>query len=274
MDFITYFDQNYMNKGLVCHKTIMQWSPDSTLYILCLDDIVYNKVKTLKNVVPIKQSEIEEHFPQLLTIKGTRLAKEYYATQTPFLPLYVFDKFGPEVITYTDADMAFFSEPEEILDVFGDHSIMACDHGFNPPRSGVRFNVGILCYRNDEKCRKFLNWWGDKCLKYCKWETKSDGSCADQGWLGILHYEGEKYNFISCPHEGINYAPWKLPTHSSSKNGDKILIDNKYTLICYHYHEFKLTLGGYFPTGWKTSKNDLELIYEPYYKMIKKVGIK
>jgi hypothetical protein len=274
MYFCTYFDAHYLVKGLVCNHTIHQYQPNSTLFILCLDEVVYNKVKELSGVIPIKLEEIEEKYPELLSVKHSRCLKEYYATISPILPLYIFHNYKEvDVLFYTDADIAFWSDPEEMLEIFGDFSLMVTDHGFEPPRANVRFNVGILAYRNDKYCNQFLEWWKEKCLEWCKWETLPNGMCADQGYLNILHDEPEKFkNVLSCPHFGINLGPWNIGKHKIYTKNNKIKIDNdRCNLICYHYHEFMLLENGYFSTGWPHTKDDKITIYDPYFNLIQKV---
>ena len=270
MNFCTYFDSNYFAKGSVCHYTLNQQNKSINLFIVCLDDKVFDAVKTWKNVTPIKLSDIEDFDLNFKKCKENRLQKEYYATMSPILPLYIFEKFGIDTLFYTDADMAFWSNPEELINIMGDKSLMVVDHGFEPPRSGVRFNVGILGYKNDEFCKSFLYWWREKCIEWCKWETLPDGRCADQGYLNILHENHNIYNSLSCPHPGVNLAPWSIGKHFVNENNGRKIVDGQYSLICYHYHEFKMTgLNSYYPTGWKLSNSDLKIIYEPYFKLIK-----
>lgn len=272
MYLCTYFDSNYLAKGSVCYETISKFLSDFTLFIICLDDNVKNIVKDWKNTEIITLSDLEEFCPDLLKAKGNRLLKEYYATLSPILPLYIFNK-NPKVdlLFYTDADMAFWSDPTEMIDVLGTKSIMVCDHGFEPPRSGVRFNVGILGYRNDEKCKEFLEWWKERCLEWCKWETLPDGRCADQGYLNKLHEDYDRYNALNCPHPGINLAPWNVAKHFVSENNGKKTVDGQYNLISYHYHKFRLIdKNSYYPTGWKHTENDRKIIYNPYFNLIRK----
>ena len=182
------------------------------------------------------------------------------------------NSFCKDLVFYTDADMAFWSDPTEILDVLGDKSLMVVDHGFEPPRSNVRFNVGILAYRNDEYCREFLEWWFQKCLEWCKWVTMPDGRCADQGYLNILHDEPNRFkNHLSCPHPGINTGPWNIGKYVITERDGAPVINDHYNLICYHYHEFKVTgLNSYFPTGWKHTDSDRKIIYDTYFSLIQK----
>jgi hypothetical protein len=251
----------------------MERSPSSRLFILACDDQVFAQVQALGNgAVPVRLSDVESYCPALLAVKGSRQLKEYYATISPVLPLFLFDRFGMDKVFYTDADMAFWSEPEEIEAVMGDSSLMVTDHGFEPPRCGVRFNVGTLGYRNDLNCREFLEWWRDRCIEWCYWTTLPDGRCADQGYLNILHDQPNRFKgVLSCPHPGINLGPWGIGRHTISLEAGKLRMDGKHNLVCYHYHEFRMTgSDSYYPTGWKHSASDRTLIYEPYFSMMKR----
>lgn len=275
MNFITYFDSNYRHKGWVCHHTLYKYLGNKLkFYVLCLDDGVYKTAlsKANQGVIPLRISDIEEYYPALLSVKPHRSTKEYYATMTPIYPRYIFDKFGDDLLFYTDADIAFWSNPSEMMSVIGDRSLMVVDHGIEPPRSKVRFNVGILSYRNDPHCKEFLEWWTDRCMEWCEWKTMPDGRCADQGYLNIIHDEPSRFkNTLECPHPGINMGPWNIGKYLITQDGGAPVINGKWNLICYHYHEFKITgPNSYYPTGWKHTESDKRIVYDPYFSLIKK----
>lgn len=272
MNFCTYFDSNYLDKGKVCYYTLKQFLPELKLYVICFDEITHKEVSKWTNAVTILPEELEKFWPDLLEAKQNRSDKEYYATTTPILPLYIFDKYKEDLVFYTDADMAFWSNPKELIDVMEEYSLMVSDQEFEPPRSGIRFNVGILGYRNDEKCKEFLKWWGEKCVEWCYWITTEDGRLADQGYLSVLHEDYNKYNSLSCPQKGVNLGPWNLWKHFITEINGKKKVDGFQNLICYHYHEFKMIDNNtYYPTGWKYTENDIKIIYEPYFNLLKKL---
>jgi len=273
MYLCTYFNSNYADKGWACHKSLTDRDKNLNFFILCLDDKVYQTALSKENVIAIKLSDIENEFPKLLKAKSNRTMVEYCFTLSPFLPMYIFNKYNyVDVLFYTDADIAFWGDPREMLEIFGDKSLMVSDHGFEPPRAGVRFNVGILGYRNDDNCKEFLSWWGERCLEWCKAQTLPNGMCGDQGYLNVIYDEPNKFkNTLICPQPGINLGPWNIAKYKITKNNDKILLNGKWNLVCYHYHEFKLLNNGYYPTGWKHSENDRKIIYDPYYNLIMKV---
>jgi len=271
MNFCAYFDRNYLDRALVCRHTLLQHRPDAHFYTLCFDEESFAEMDALPSTTAIRLEEVEGYLPKLLQAKGNRQPKEYYATMSPILPRFLFDRFGLEKVFYTDADMMFFSDPAQIDEAFGDSSIMVSDHGFEPPRAGIRFNVGILGYRNDERCRRFLEWWSERCIEWCYWVTTKDGKMADQGYLNILHDEPDRFpGWLSCPHPGVNLGPWNGWRYSLSMSPEgQVLLDGKWPLVCYHYHEFRMLPDGrYHPTGWKLSKGALGWIYDPYAKLV------
>jgi lipopolysaccharide biosynthesis glycosyltransferase len=272
MNFCVCFDTNYLHKGLCCLYTLLKNDPDTKIFVLCFDDYVYNRIEKIKNVVPIKIFDVEKQFSELLSIKNSRQPKEYYATTSPILPLYIFNNYSyVDKLFYTDADIVFWANQNEILGVFGEKSIMVVDQEFEPPRMGIRFNVGILGYKNDSYCKDFLDWWKDRCIEWCYWITTPDGKLADQGYLNILYEQPDKFkNTLFCPHPGINMGPWNISKHKITENNGKPIVDDKYNLICYHYHEFKMVGNSYYPTGWKYTESDKKIVYEPYFELMKK----
>lgn len=271
MNFCTFFDSNYINKGLSCYDSLIKYSPDSILYVLSLDEIVYKTVFPLKNVIIITIQELENYYPFVCKAKQDRNLKEYYLTLKPLLPLFVFDKYSSDLLFYVDSDMFFWSDPEEIINIMGNNSIMASDHNLVPVYPAGRFNAGFLGYRNDKNCRSFLEWWRDRCIEWCKWKTISPGKCGDQGYLNILYDSDLFSGFISCPHPGINLGPWKIAKHTITENNGKLQVDGKFNLICYHFHEFKLIdKFRYHSTGWIHSNMVDKLLYDVYFESVKK----
>jgi hypothetical protein len=47
-------------------------------------------------------------------------------------------------------------------------------------------------------------------------------------------------------------------------------MDDKHILVCYHYHEFRMTgPDSYYPTGWQHTASDRRFVYEPYFTLTK-----
>lgn len=267
MNICTYFDKNYINKAKVCINTIKKYK-DINLFVLCFDK---ESEKIVQNENVINLTDIENYYPDLLKVKNNRSQKAYYATITPILPLYIFDKYEINKLFYTDADMAFYSDPKEIEEVMGNYSLMVSPH--ENPAVGVAgyFNVGILGYRNDENCREFLNWWTGKVIEWCEWIAIPEKKlCAEQRYLDIIIDEPNRFkNTLICPHPGVNLASWRVVLHNIQSIDGKLYVDSK-NLICYHYHGYgENSQGPFNNTGWIVSKENIELIYKPYYNLLR-----
>ena len=267
VELCTYFDSAYLAKGLVYWHTLMKYSSTCRLHVVCMDQGVYQEMCSRKDVNAIQLSEIEAYRPSLLAVKRSRKLKEYYATMTATVPMFLFDRFGMETLFYTDSDMAFFSSADELEAIMGNNSIMVTDHENPVAYAAGRFNVGILGYRNDANCREFLEWWEARCLEWCEWRLMPDGRMADQGYLNILHSQPGKFKgVLVCPHPGIGLGPWNLAMHRLEKKGERIVVDVDKSLVCFHLHGYKLDKLN--DTGWEVSEQNLDILYHPYHEMV------
>ena len=155
--FCTYFDHNFLPKGLALYRSLRVHCPEFTLWVLCLSEEAHRMLSqlALPGVEPIALGEFEEGDEALLAAKGSRSLIEYYFTITPSLPLYIFDRQpGVESLTYLDADLYFFAGPEALFDEIGDASIALISHRFPPNAqeeadSFGKYNVGCLTCRRD-----------------------------------------------------------------------------------------------------------------------------
>ena len=267
INFCTYFDSTYLAKGLVCRHTLMNHTPTVQLFVLCLDDSVTSALSGMPNTTLIALKDIESYCPTLLEIKPKRKQpREYYTTMTAIFPLFLFERFGIERLTYTDADMAYWSSAEEIEEVMGEYSLMVTDHENPIAYAAGRFNNGIMGYRNDTYCVEFLQWYAERCIDWCEWRATADGKCGDQGYLTILHSQPERFkNVLSCPQPGINLGAWNLAMHSLEEKNGKLILDSKRNLVCYHFHG--IAQNGQNGTGWNVSSANLKLLYGPYQEM-------
>jgi len=272
MNFCTLFsDGKYAIEGWVMAHTLFTQAASSSLFILCMDESVYVEAQRLSqqhNIIPIHYKLLEQRWPRLFNSKHGRQKKEYIVSFKPFLPHYIFETYNVENVVFVDADIAFLRDPSPMFKLFDECSFFAKDHEIEPVRSAGRFNVGLLGFKNDDKCLTWLKWWQEKCIEWCFWYA-DNGRFAEQGYWNILHNDPDKFpGFISVKHPGFNLAPWNIMKHTISSQNGNLLVDGQ-ELITYHYHEFELRGDSYFPTGWKLPAN-ASLLYKPYFELFKK----
>lgn len=272
MNFCTLFNSGkHALEGWVMAYTLFMHNPSVKLYVLCMDDLVYSTAITLSssyNIVAIHFKDVERRWPELVATKNNRKIKEYIVSFKPFLPQYLFETCGIENVIFIDADIAFWGNTSLMFELFNSCSFFAKDHEIDPPREAGKFNVGLLGFKNDDKCLDWLKWWQKKCIEWCFWYA-DNGRFAEQGYWNILHDNPSRFSgFLPVEHPGVNLAPWNISKHLVDVDNDgNLLVDGK-KLIAYHYHEFELRGSGYFPTGWALPPNAKTLLYDPYYKLI------
>ena len=85
----TYFDKNYLSRGLVLYNSLKKYNQEFELYILCLDDFTHDyflkNKSTYKEIKLLKLNEIEENDFHLIEAKSNRSRIEYYFTLSPCL---------------------------------------------------------------------------------------------------------------------------------------------------------------------------------------------
>jgi len=275
-NFCTLFDRNYIFRGLAMYESMLKNCKDFELWILCMDDIVYQQLlgMNLKQVNLIKLSEFEDK--ELLAVKSNRNVAEYCWTLSSSLPLHIY-KNNPqlELLAYIDADLYFFSSPEPIYQEMGDRSISIVRHNYSKElaylekRSGI-YNVSMVIIRNDEEGLKCLRWWRERCLEWC-FAYYEDGKLGDQMYLDDWP---ERFSGIHVvKNKGVNLAPWNFNKYLISKKGDKIFIDEDQLVYC-HFHSFKMYGDNdfqFYYSSYLISKHDRNIIYPPYVVEINKL---
>ena len=241
--YCTYFDRNYLLRGLALYRSLKQHGEPFVLWVLCFDDWSFDVLSKLAqhDLRPVALSDFERGDDKLLAAKLTRAKVEYYFTCSPSLPLYLLSHH-PEIdlITYLDADLFFFASPEPIFAELGDGSILISEHRYPPALShliihGI-YNVGLLTFRNDTKGQACLEWWRERCLEWC-FDRPEEGKYADQKYLDdwTVRFEG----VVVLQNKGAGLAPWNWTNYAITTGRNGFLVDGQ-PLIFFHYHSLKI----------------------------------
>jgi tetratricopeptide (TPR) repeat protein len=243
--YCTYFDRNYLTRALALIASLYKHDKnDFQLFAVCMDELtrlILNRLN-LPNVTAIPMHEIEQRDFPLLAAKKDRSLVEYYWTATPSIILRLLEK-NPHinVLTYIDADLFFFSSPNPIYEEFGNSSILIHEHRF-PPRlihfeQFGRYNVGLLCFRNDKKGLKALHWWRERCIEWC-FNRPENGKFADQLYLNDWTSRFEGVSVLE--NIGAGAAPWNHEQYTFTGNDSGAISVNESPLIFYHFHALVL----------------------------------
>ena len=275
--FCTMFDYHYLSRGLALYHSLKSNCPQANLWILCLDVPTYSLLNSfhLPDVYLIDINEVEIFDKELAESKLNRSCIEYYFTCNPALFIYVFHITNNiELLTYVDADLFFYSEPNKYIDEISNYSISITPHRFQgkikylEDKYGI-FNIGWVTIKKDNEGLSCLNRWRKQNIEWCH-DRFDNGRYADQMYLNDWPDRFDRVKIIN--HKGINLALFNLANFNLTLNNKVVYVD-EYPLICYHFFGLKnfLKLFYYFPIdkyNVKPSRVLTNYIYEPYLKSL------
>lgn len=280
LNFCTYFDSNYLIKGLALYSSLVRHAGAFKLWVLCFDRECFNSLEKLNlpNIIPVKLSEFEACDEELLKAKGNRSKIEYYFTSTPSLMLYVLNH-NPAVdtITYLDSDIYFYSGLTEMDEKFRGNSMLIIEHRFAPhqkysERHG-KFNVGYVSARRDENGISCLNWWRSRCNEWC-YDKVEKYRFADQKYLDCWPELFKGVRILE--HKGANLAPWNLSNYNLNYENGKVTVDGQ-ALIFFHFQGLKKIDENTYDTalrdyGVKLSPLIENYVYLPYIRELEEIN--
>ena len=245
-NFTTYFDKNYLSRGIVLYNSLKENCNDFQLYILCLDEFTRNYFTANPQIYPeiktILLSDIENEDAELKACKSNRSLIEYYFTLSPCLPLYLIRKLGLQHICSLDADILFLSDPRVLFNYLNDYSVIITPHKFSPEIKAHelfgKYNVSFQIFKNDETGISCLETWRKQCIEWCddRYDEINE-RFADQKYLDdwMQNYPGkvkELFDNVS------GLAPWNLNNFLIEKR-DNFYYSNGERIVFYHFHHFK-----------------------------------
>jgi hypothetical protein len=277
MYFATILDKNYITRAHVMLNSLIETTNNTldTLFIFCLDDFVYDYFQKKDKVCVIRIKDLENQYPELILAKSNRTFVEYIFTLSPFLPLYVLNKFpNIERITTLDADLYFISNPNEVINSLKNFEIGITPHSFPPELSYLEkhgiYNVSFQSFPRTDNAISCLNNWAKSCIEFCGDEIDEFGRYADQkyldNWNKIFH------GVVDFPFPQIGLAPWNIKRIENQINTNQ-------NIIFYHFHDFKIrskfhaTIGLVNYNYLRIQKPFLKL-YQKYWNKLTELGHK
>jgi hypothetical protein len=276
--FCTYFDSNYLTRGLALYQSLRTHCRQPfVLWTLCFDEESYTILSrlALDGIRLIRRTDFEAGDTELAIARGNRNAVEYYWTCSPSLPLYLFQQDPSiELITYLDADLFFFSDPQPIFDELGDGSVLIVGHRYAAAyahyaeTSGI-YNVGLMTFRRDAAGLECLHWWRERCNEWC-YARFEDGKYGDQKYLD--DWPERFAGVVVLQHPGAGLAPWNIESYRLDSTKDKDMFIDGVPLIFFHFHALKvISSRAAVPTirDYSLSYNALAWIFIPYLEALR-----
>ncbi len=271
--YCTYFDHNYLSRGLALYHSLQRHAPGSRLWVLCLSEACYQTLAALDlpDIVAVRLADFEADDPEVAATRADRSAIEYYFTCTPAWMLFVLAReTEAEWVTHLDGDLFFFAAPEIIYGELSEAAAAIIPHRYPPKLARLRkfgtYNVGWVGARNDADGLAVIKWWREKCIEWCHDYVDGD-RFADQGYLDWFPRRFPRVKIIE--NIGANLAPWNIGNYRIDVRGSEVLIDAVHPLIFFHFQGLRKGLRWFIFNSHRSYRAPFssvarEHIYRPY----------
>lgn len=273
--YCTYFDSNYLPRGIAMIRSLRRHDPSAHIYVLCLDDATYD-VMTSSNehVSLIHIDELLSADPEFALARENRTQIEWYFTATSCLVNYIIQK-NPNIqnLYYLDSDLYFYSSIQPLLDESKNASAQVIEHRFSPQMQHLmvygRFNVGWIGFSTTDEGLRLIKNYRDSCIDWC-YDKLEDERYGDQKYLD--QWPKNYPNCVVSAHRGANVATWNITGRALSVRSDDFYIDED-PLIFYHFQGVaRMKSGNYVVKGDPLNfGNYFDLLYAPYLKELTEI---
>ena len=301
-EFCTLFDGDFLPRALALYRSLERVGASFHLRAYAMEPGLAGLLDRLElpHLTAIDVSELESADRDLAAIRSDRTWAEYCFTATPCVCRHSLQS-DPALgeITYLDADLMFFADPEVLFEEIGRASVAVVPHRFSSRWAHCQathgtYNVGFNTFRRDQAGLAALDWWRERCLEWCHLRFEP-GRYADQGYLD--EFPGRFAAVHVIEHRGAGLAPWNAEDAVLERRDDLVHVDGQ-ALVFYHFASLHLyrgdapavlsrlgsSLGWALPAlsayrraahgsesfvwrpfpGYRLSAPELELVWEPY----------
>jgi len=270
--YCTYFDHNYLPRGLALYQSLQRHAAGAELWVLCLSEACHGALQqlALPHLVPVRLADFEAANPDVAATRPSRSQIEYYFTCSPAWLLFVLESNADaEWATYLDSDLFFFASPDPIYQEMKDAAFGIIPHRFargleDQRRFGI-YNVGWVSVRKRDDGIAALRWWRERCIEWCYDRVEGD-RFADQRYLDRMPETFSGVHVIS--HLGANLAPWNIADCRLEWNDARVEIEQRYPLLFFHFYGVKRSGDYYFNSHrvYRAPFSGLvkERLYKPY----------
>ncbi|MGZ4089302.1 MAG: glycosyl transferase [Bacteroidia bacterium] len=273
-NYVTLFNLNYLNRGLLMYNSLQQVTKDFNLYVVCFDDATFEILSGLnyRNLIPVSLKQFEDE--ALLKIKPTRTAAEYCWTCSASVIWFCMNNFKLPNCAYLDADMYFYFDPLRIWNEDPSASVYITLHNYTTEydqsaKSG-RFCVQFVGFKNDKTGMQVLKEWREDCINWC-YNRVEEGKFGDQKYLDAWPDKYKNVHIVKDKTAGL--APWNVQQFEVVSNTKVIEKDTGKEIVpaFFHFHGlkiFKEHLVSFTSHYYHLDKKALDNIYKPYAKKL------
>lgn len=273
MNYCTYFDSYYMQKGIALYLSLEKVTKDFRLYVMAFDKDCYDKLQSFNFKHMTVELWEDWETEDIKKVKADRSRAEYCWTCGPSVIYHFLTFHNLPFITYLDSDLFFVGNPQIAFDEIGEKSIAITEQGVSEDRAKQvgRYCVQFMYFKNDKEGLDALTWWKDACVDWCYQRFEED-KYADQKYLDKFP---EKYKSL-CVIEnvGVGLAPWNTDRYKYTPT--QVIDGNKaYYPVFFHMHGLSFSQKGnelsVESIDYDMRGAPLQYYYAPYADLMKDV---
>jgi len=282
----TLCSNNYLGAAKVLIQSLKAYHADFKLFIGLVDELDESVDYSIFGCTVLTADKIAlpEHIKELSRKFNI---VELNTAVKPFYFKHFFFKEGAQQVVYLDPDIQVFGRMHEVLNglqssmlTLTPHMLSPVDDQFGPNdyhilRTGI-FNLGFIGLSNHRQLAFFLDWWGDRCMKY-GFRKDEAGMFYDQIWINYVPAFFDSYYIIK--HPGYNAANWNLHERwFSVDNFERWRVNNIYELVFFHFSHFNILspqkMSTYNSRYNFDNREDVAPLFRAYYdKVVANGGI-
>lgn len=275
----TLCSNNYLAQAKTLGDSFIKFNPQYEFIIGLIDkknpEISYSYFEPYL-ILPVSDLQIQT-FADLIQKYNV---VEFNTAVKPFYFSYLFQKYNPLHILFFDPDILFFSDIDEVDNIFEFNDILLTPHLLKAKSNEVPsfetlllnvgvYNLGFLGLKYSEQVVELLRWWQERMIRYCYIDF-CNGLFVDQVWANLFPCYFEKIKIWK--NEGCNIGYWNLDErYLTIKSESSYLVNEKFDLKFFHFSNYNPDKPDIISKWSKLSfadRPDLHPIHNYYNKLL------
>ncbi len=166
---------------------------------------------------------------------------EFSTSLKPYIAINLLKEY--EKVMFLDPDTYLFNSLDSLWNILENNSVLLTPHYITPKEDSDvgmmrfgSFNLGFFGVNNSSESHRFLNWWNERCLNLCYFETQF-GLSTDQKWISIAPcFFPDLYISFDL---GNNVAFWNAHERKITKDSTgRYMVNGKFYLNFFHFSSF------------------------------------
>ena len=238
---------NYLPKALCLGESLKKTNPNIKFYVVLLEREISDEWpdeanKLIDKVILAKDlgwNDFDKYIFKHSIVEASTSVKGQAL-------VYLLENVAEKVL-YIDPDIYVYNSLDELDKLLDKNDIILTPHLTIPETNKIDidnnelcalqhgvYNLGFVGVKKSEEGLKFASWWNSRLQLYC-YDDIPKGIFTDQRWVDLAP---AYFNVYILKNPGYNMAPWNLSTRKLSEKNKKILVNDKYELVFFHYSGF------------------------------------